>query len=132
MLLDGSQLIRRETDAYHRTTLTALRLPLVPRLWHRVAPGIRVVACGFDLLGKLAFPHDRYNSLPCRHLVNSRAELFQPVIGRRRSTSSRVTTATVSERPPWVSPSISHVAAKRSEEHTSELQSLRHLVCRLL
>src|SRR5262245_63834855 len=24
------------------------------------------------------------------------------------------------------------VAAKRSEEHTSELQSLRHLVCRLL
>src|SRR5437899_6423170 len=25
-----------------------------------------------------------------------------------------------------------HIAARRSEEHTSELQSLRHLVCRLL
>src|SRR5262245_63208436 len=25
-----------------------------------------------------------------------------------------------------------HVAERRSEEHTSELQSLRHLVCRLL
>src|SRR5205814_8556781 len=27
---------------------------------------------------------------------------------------------------------ISHLALARSEEHTSELQSLRHLVCRLL
>src|SRR5258705_10267759 len=26
----------------------------------------------------------------------------------------------------------SHIPASRSEEHTSELQSLRHLVCRLL
>src|ERR1035441_5336680 len=30
------------------------------------------------------------------------------------------------------SPSATHPAARRSEEHTSELQSLRHLVCRLL
>src|SRR5205814_4883597 len=28
--------------------------------------------------------------------------------------------------------SINHLGAERSEEHTSELQSLRHLVCRLL
>src|SRR5471030_1008209 len=28
--------------------------------------------------------------------------------------------------------SARHCASKRSEEHTSELQSLRHLVCRLL
>src|ERR1039458_2205054 len=27
---------------------------------------------------------------------------------------------------------LKHVARQRSEEHTSELQSLRHLVCRLL
>src|SRR5437899_8671710 len=27
---------------------------------------------------------------------------------------------------------VFEIAAKRSEEHTSELQSLRHLVCRLL
>src|SRR5262245_65170925 len=27
---------------------------------------------------------------------------------------------------------IAHLVAERSEEHTSELQSLRHLVCRLL
>src|SRR5205814_9106302 len=29
-------------------------------------------------------------------------------------------------------PKVLCLAAKRSEEHTSELQSLRHLVCRLL
>src|SRR5438045_4607593 len=29
-------------------------------------------------------------------------------------------------------PPMSHFLKKRSEEHTSELQSLRHLVCRLL
>src|SRR5205814_8364338 len=36
----------------------------------------------------------------------------------------------------WVSAvlliDVSHVWSTRSEEHTSELQSLRHLVCRLL
>src|SRR5205814_3710751 len=34
--------------------------------------------------------------------------------------------------PGHAGPSDSLPAAKRSEEHTSELQSLRHLVCRLL
>src|SRR5438045_7611537 len=33
-----------------------------------------------------------------------------------------------SDDPPWSWPT----AGQRSEEHTSELQSLRHLVCRLL
>src|SRR5437899_5145364 len=33
--------------------------------------------------------------------------------------------------PGWT-PECSAFLAKRSEEHTSELQSLRHLVCRLL
>src|SRR5437899_6974662 len=32
----------------------------------------------------------------------------------------------------WVSTTSSSSYARRSEEHTSELQSLRHLVCRLL
>src|SRR5258705_4798768 len=48
--------------------------------------------------------------------------------------------ATLSAWPPWPSrcaiadPTVSASSAMRgrSEEHTSELQSLRHLVCRLL
>src|SRR5205814_10065463 len=33
---------------------------------------------------------------------------------------------------PRANPTLRAAAAQRSEEHTSELQSLRHLVCRLL
>src|SRR5262245_64381575 len=44
--------------------------------------------------------------------------------GRRRHRRRRPGTP----RPPSPSPRL----APRSEEHTSELQSLRHLVCRLL
>src|ERR1039458_1099272 len=33
---------------------------------------------------------------------------------------------------PWTAHRASRSAMRRSEEHTSELQSLRHLVCRLL
>src|SRR5437016_7885310 len=38
------------------------------------------------------------------------------------------------EEPPWNEPlgHLAQVAAPRSEEHTSELQSLTNLVCRLL
>src|SRR5258705_7559589 len=32
----------------------------------------------------------------------------------------------------WIVASVDEGSARRSEEHTSELQSLRHLVCRLL
>src|ERR1039458_10745262 len=42
---------------------------------------------------------------------------------------------TITWRHAWFSPnsdSASRASAIRSEEHTSELQSLRHLVCRLL
>src|SRR5438045_9480509 len=35
-------------------------------------------------------------------------------------------------RPPIASETMRGFVAHRSEEHTSELQSLRHLVCRLL
>src|SRR5205814_8762635 len=48
-----------------------------------------------------------------RRPVRERAAEFPNLIGRRRLAQARV-----------VEP--------RSEEHTSELQSLRHLVCRLL
>src|SRR5437899_12575460 len=34
--------------------------------------------------------------------------------------------------PPWRTQHRGIAASRRSEEHTSELQSLRHLVCRLL
>src|SRR5262245_65134128 len=34
-------------------------------------------------------------------------------------------------KSPWVAPNAAG-ESRRSEEHTSELQSLRHLVCRLL
>src|SRR5947199_4547674 len=52
--------------------------------------------------------------------------------------SSSRTTTFVGQRSPWTSVSGPPRAARtcarsvRSEEHTSELQSLRHLVCRLL
>src|SRR5436853_7596525 len=44
-----------------------------------------------------------------------------------RTTRSAVTRAATSRSGTWVVTSTT-----RSEEHTSELQSLRHLVCRLL
>src|SRR5258705_3412912 len=36
------------------------------------------------------------------------------------------------ERADLIGPGLRHLTDDRSEEHTSELQSLRHLVCRLL
>src|SRR5687768_17638720 len=41
-------------------------------------------------------------------------------------------TFTAAEMPRWHSVSISGYHIRRSEEHTSELQSRLHLVCRLL
>src|ERR1035438_5371745 len=54
---------------------------------------------------------------------------------RRKSTESTCPVAvTENGCPSWVSwpGSARHIWSFRSEEHTSELQSLRHLVCRLL
>src|SRR5690625_5879707 len=45
------------------------------------------------------------------------------------STSCSVT---ISRGPPWATICLSFMAIIRSEEHTSELQSRGHLVCRLL
>src|SRR5262245_63785492 len=53
---------------------------------------------------------------------------------RRRNPSGRTPSRSPCPRGPGSSPSPPRASAraKRSEEHTSELQSLRHLVCRLL
>src|SRR5258705_8373579 len=50
----------------------------------------------------------------------------------RRSKSAIRFKSFDSTRCKEIPPSTSTPAAARSEEHTSELQSLRHLVCRLL
>src|SRR5262245_62208686 len=42
------------------------------------------------------------------------------------------TQKTVARRLSWASKPLATMMLDRSEEHTSELQSLRHLVCRLL
>src|SRR5262245_63901165 len=47
------------------------------------------------------------------------------------STSSRSTWSSSARAAPWTRPRRGR-PSRRSEEHTSELQSLRHLVCRLL
>src|SRR5258705_10027685 len=61
-----------------------------------------------------------------------RSTLFPYTTLFRSRTSFRVSyaklTCSISTRPS----TRSSVAVRRSEEHTSELQSLRHLVCRLL
>src|SRR5437899_9405305 len=54
----------------------------------------------------------------------TKSESFSPARSRWR-TSSRYTGSAPFTRTPYT-------ASGRSEEHTSELQSLRHLVCRLL
>src|SRR2546425_3086796 len=54
---------------------------------------------------------------------------------RRRSTSQASRTGARSDDwrcLPWAWIGVGHRASGRSEEHTSELQSLAYLVCRLL
>src|SRR5438045_9193695 len=55
-----------------------------------------------------------------------------PTNGRSNQLTAGGTTGWHAERSPASSSSASATSSCRSEEHTSELQSLRHLVCRLL
>src|SRR5437899_8476810 len=55
-----------------------------------------------------------------------RSTLFPYTTLFRSPRSTKTSGGRPSRRPP------THASACRSEEHTSELQSLRHLVCRLL
>src|SRR5258708_10533245 len=52
--------------------------------------------------------------------------------GRRSCQISNVSTKRFPARPLYSERKASTIAADRSEEHTSELQSPDHLVCRLL
>src|SRR5205814_9345096 len=56
--------------------------------------------------------------------------------GSRMPDSFRVSATRADKRLPFTSPQVERevggLIKQRSEEHTSELQSLRHLVCRLL
>src|SRR2546429_3306829 len=54
---------------------------------------------------------------------------LSPALSRKRALSA---TATVSGKPMPTKPPVATVSPERSEEHTSELQSRLHLVCRLL
>src|SRR5947199_7806151 len=66
-----------------------------------------------------------------RSVILSRAAADERTAGRAGSAHAAFISAKCAMgAPPASSASIAHLA--RSEEHTSELQSLRHLVCRLL
>src|SRR5437899_5114431 len=62
---------------------------------------------------------------PPRSTLFPYTTLFRSIVG----SSS---TATVAAAPLRASGGLDLATLRRSEEHTSELQSLRHLVCRLL
>src|SRR5205814_10071870 len=62
---------------------------------------------------------------PPRSTLFPYTTLFRSNRGRRRGTAQRTF-------EPQRSAEVQMSFARRSEEHTSELQSLRHLVCRLL
>src|SRR5262245_63146385 len=61
---------------------------------------------------------------PARGLVGLRWKETRMLFGKPATVEKRICDATDSE--------FYEAKAERSEEHTSELQSLRHLVCRLL
>src|SRR5262245_66606378 len=67
---------------------------------------------------------------PPRSTLFPYTTLFRSSGGPRRCT--RTATPARSGRSSWSSPRTLPRRRARSEEHTSELQSLRHLVCRLL
>src|SRR5262245_65946436 len=66
----------------------------------------------------------RSTLFPYTTLFRSRSR----AVGRRRSRSRPIARS----RAGRTAPRLRAIGRDRSEEHTSELQSLRHLVCRLL
>src|SRR5262245_63700956 len=63
-------------------------------------------------------------------IVNDAARVFDD--GRKPGRQEPAPRARLVQRARRRSPAVSRQRRSRSEEHTSELQSLRHLVCRLL
>src|SRR5258705_10143159 len=73
------------------------------------------------------------STLPC-HCFANMPMVAEPQPTRMRSSGTPLTVdggATVVVQAGYP-PIVNGVPEERSEEHTSELQSLRHLVCRLL
>src|SRR5258705_6469489 len=70
------------------------------------------------------FPYTTLFRSVCPALARSRGNA-------RLNRVSRPSAESIASRPP-ASVARSSMLSRRSEEHTSELQSLRHLVCRLL
>src|SRR5438093_4640728 len=65
----------------------------------------------------------------------SRSDIRIPLRKKKFSNGSRTGTTTTRQMPSWIQRSscfFKSKAVRRSEEHTSELQSLTNLVCRLL
>src|ERR1035438_10864821 len=93
-----------------RREAAAPQRPEQERLGRRNHPAIQAHAEDEDMLGC-------FHSTGVLTDFNNRA--FRSVVKKSRSTSAKPFPA-IEGRP------------TRSEEHTSELQSLRHLVCRLL
>src|SRR5262245_65107699 len=71
----------------------------------------------------------RSTLFPYTTLFRSPPALFQRVVDRR---GHHVHPGDVQPHPRAAACAVAAARAVRSEEHTSELQSLRHLVCRLL
>src|SRR5205814_9346086 len=81
-----------------------------------------------------SFPTRRSSDLPpcsarIRKTIGRIARRSASSDGRNRATSASIPRRPVSKQSPALCLTSSRA---RSEEHTSELQSLRHLVCRLL
>src|SRR5262245_64535045 len=74
----------------------------------------------FYLAGELDTPPERSRRVPEAFWEHPEIDAIQAIIFAQPV------------RPPEITSSIHRLTASRSEEHTSELQSLRHLVCRLL
>src|SRR5262245_63762930 len=89
----------------------------------------------FPLLASERSPSTRTSIAPPGPLVGS-GSLGSGGGGGRDETwppsATSIWPATISMRPPTPVSRLELWSEPRSEEHTSELQSLRHLVCRLL
>src|ERR1035441_7287350 len=71
---------------------------------------------------------ENLNRVPCHTQCPESSEVTERDNGQTSDDTSSASHRPVRDKPTHKTPG----SGKRSEEHTSELQSLRHLVCRLL
>src|SRR5262245_63626379 len=78
--------------------------------------------------------HRHLHPFPTRRSSDLAAVTAAITAGAMVAATARPATPLLMDRrtPPWPRPRRCTPIHQRSEEHTSELQSLRHLVCRLL